>query len=205
MFDKSLFIKLSFGFIIATIVGTLSHELGHYIVAYFYGYKPHISYGYCTWDLTLAKPHYDIKDDFYICLGGPLQTILTGTFGLVLLILNRKKYLSVDNLNFIQWVAIFITLFWLRQTTNYVIELVEKVFINNRISGGDEFLIADYLKINTFFISGLSALIGLTILTLVVFKFVPSRQRLTFILSGLIGGVLGFIIWLEFIGQILLP
>jgi len=204
-FDKTLFAYLVFGFIISTIIGTLSHELGHYIVAYFYGYKPHISYGYCVWDLTSNKTEYNERDNFFITLGGPMQTILTGSFGFFILFLNRQKLYKKESLKFLNWLFVFIALFWLRQVANYTIEIFQRIFLGQKEFIGDETYLAETLKINSFFINGLSAIVGFLVLVYIVFKIIPVRQRLTFIFSGLVGGVLGFFIWLEWIGKLLMP
>lgn len=39
-----------------------------------------------------------------------------------------------------------------------------------------------------------TALIGIIILAVVIFKFVPIKQRLTFMAAGLVGGVTGFVL-----------
>lgn len=43
-FDLRLFTKLVSTFIIMTVVGSLSHEYGHYVAAKYYGLKPTINY-----------------------------------------------------------------------------------------------------------------------------------------------------------------
>lgn len=54
-------------------------------------------------------------------------------------------------------------------------------------------------------ISTTLGVIGLIIPLFVIFKFIPNRMRLTFILSGLLGGVIGFILWMNILGPKLLP
>lgn len=48
-FDLKLFIAIYFAFIGFTIVGTLSHEFGHYCVGRFLGYQPTLHYGFTSW------------------------------------------------------------------------------------------------------------------------------------------------------------
>ncbi|MFI5221901.1 MAG: hypothetical protein ACHQK8_06220, partial [Bacteroidia bacterium] len=114
-FDKRLFVYLSVAFVLFTVIGTLSHEGGHYLVGKYYGLKPRINYmstipkpnpdGYLlfaiqkrfSYELMNDKP-FPLKDfyckivdkkksiSFFFILGGPLQTMLTGTFGLLMLI-----------------------------------------------------------------------------------------------------------------------
>ena len=47
--------------------------------------------------------------------------------------------------------------------------------------------------------------IGAIICAIVIFKFVPLRQRLTFILAGLAGGGAGAVLWFISLGPRLLP
>src|SRR5437870_3363662 len=58
------------------------------------------------------------SDDFWITAGGLLETMLTGTIGLGFLFSFRKD--NATKLYFGQWFLIFISLFWLRQTANFV-------------------------------------------------------------------------------------
>ncbi|WP_301161956.1 hypothetical protein [uncultured Winogradskyella sp.] len=46
-------------------------------------------------------------------------------------------------------------------------------------------------------------MIGLLISCYVVFKIIPIKYRFTFIVSGLVGGISGFAIWLGFLGEAL--
>src|SRR6185503_3833515 len=47
-FDKKLFAMLVAAFVFATIIGTLSHEFGHYIVARVLGQRASIHYAYAN-------------------------------------------------------------------------------------------------------------------------------------------------------------
>lgn len=46
---------------------------------------------------------------------------------------------------------------------------------------------------------------GIVILAVVIFKFIPIKQRLTFMAAGLVGGVTGFVFWLILFGKIIMP
>jgi hypothetical protein len=50
-----------------------------------------------------------------------------------------------------------------------------------------------------------TALIGIIILAVVIFKFIPIKQRLTFMAAGLAGGVTGFVLWLILFGKMIMP
>lgn len=171
-FDFRLFVLLAIGFIAFTVIGTVSHESGHYLMAKCFGYE---------------------------------ANILTGTIGLIILILLRKRYFSAERLSFGLWLLIFITLFWLRQTANFFIVLPMSI-IHGSINGhGDEFGLARYFHLPVWSILTFSTLIGIVILAVVIFKFIPIKQRLTFMAAGLVGGVTGFVFWLILFGKIIMP
>jgi hypothetical protein len=44
-FDLRLFVLLALGFIAFTVIGTVSHECGHYLAARCLGYKASLHYG----------------------------------------------------------------------------------------------------------------------------------------------------------------
>jgi len=146
-FDRKLFIILIAAFVFTTVIGTLSHELGHYIVAKSLGYKANIHYASTDWydpgtvdsmNAVISKYRKQIEDgasfpgkekydrlvhkyshdDALITIGGPVQTILTGIIGLILLFVWRNSFRSRQKLTSRQWMLVFITLFWLRQTAN---------------------------------------------------------------------------------------
>jgi hypothetical protein len=233
-FDTKLSIYLIFSFILFTIIGTVSHELGHYSVAKFLGYNTSINYGHTSWgDNSERKKLYayhkkylnEIKnnidfpgkteyrlletklanDSLMISIGGPLQTILTGTLGFILLCLNRKKYTSSESLTIKHWFIIFLALFWLRQLFNFAHGIIIYLMKGYFPSSNDEAGIASSLGLNKFSITITTAIIATFILAMIVFKYIPIKQRLTFVISGLLGGLLGFYIWLIAIGPIVMP
>jgi hypothetical protein len=232
-FDRGLFIVLSLAFIIATVIGTLSHEFGHYIFARAAGYKSSIHYAYThVDDLGLADSINNIstryskeleegsyfpgKDEYdklirlytnnsrWISIGGPLQTLLTGTIGLILLFVYKRSFKQKERLNARQWILIFLTLFWLRQTTNMIIWIGSSLLMN-RYHHSDEIGIALKLGLPHWLLLVATGLIGLVILAVVVFKFIPKTQWLTFVISGIVGGIAGYILWLILLGPVLLP
>lgn len=233
-FDKRLFVSLFMGFIVSTIVGTLSHELGHYTVAKSMGYEARINFGMTPWydkvnkpfiDSTYSKYYDQIKnnkdfpdkekffriqtkfslDSFWILLGGPLQTMLTGTFGLIFLITYKRRLNNVYQLSKTGWLLVFTSLFWLRQTTNLFTGFCFLIMTGKTSYRGDEIRLAFHLGIPLWTIEIVTGIIGAIILLYVILKIIPEKQRLTFILSGLFGGVTGYILWLKALGPILMP
>jgi hypothetical protein len=79
-------------------------------------------------------------------------------------------------------------------------------FINGKFGmRGDEIKIARYLELPKWSVLLTTAVIGAFVLWKVIFIFIPEKVRFTFILSGLAGGICGYIFWLKIFGKILMP
>jgi hypothetical protein len=198
--DKRLLLYLTLTFIFTTIIGTLSHECGHYIAARLMGFHARISYA-TTW-LTYDDQLMNFNQAFWFTLAGPLQTMFTGTIGLLLLYSSRK---SVERLSLKQWVFIFLSLFWLRQSANFIVWVASYLITGRLRTNGDEVQLTLYLDLPGWLLMVVTALAGFIVLAIVLFKFIPKKQRFTFILSGLIGGILGYLFWLTYFGKIIMP
>lgn len=230
---KGKFFLLSFAFICFTIIGTLSHEYGHIFVAEQLGYQTTLHYGSMSWDgadyralMEFYEKYPDLKEEalalaeqqrfnqltanvrhanLLISAGGPLQTILTGILGCVFLIFRLPK-ISAKGLRLIDWLGVFLALFWLRAIVNLIMGIFgEMIQPDGSFFGGDEAVISTLLGLpeGTFSI-GL-ATIGLAISLWVIFKVIDREHRFTFIISGLVGGIAGFILWMKLLGPIVLP
>jgi len=207
--DLKKTIILTVAFILFTVVGTLSHEYGHIIVAKKLGYNTTLHYG--SMDYTSKLHTNEIKeetlifDSLLITMGGPLQTILTGSFGLILLLYNRKK-MSMHGLKITDWFAVFLALFWLREVFNILTAIIGEIIKpNGSYFGGDEKYISEVLNLPIGTTSITLGIVGVLIATFVVFKIVPNKLRLTFMLSGFLGGISGYYLWMKIIGPIVLP
>ena len=151
--------------------------------------------------LTL-KSFYDM---LAVRIGGPVQTILTGTIGFILLLFRRKKILE-NGMKILDWLYVFLSLFWLREVCNLTMS-VASALLNGKKNyfGGDEKNIALMLEIPKGSIAIPLAIIGLCIALFVIFKIIPKEKRLIFISSGFLGGIAGFILWLRILGPIVMP
>ncbi len=222
------------GFMLFTVIGTVSHEYGHIVVAKWFGYKTTLHYGSASWnenygweeyraisskysyeinnDLTFQrKKEYEriikrLNDDGLIVLiGGPLQTILTGLIGLTI-ILFRRKTIRKNGLKLIDWLSVFLSLFWLREVFN-VTRSVTLGILKETCSyfSGDEARISTILDLPIGTFSIILGVLGLIISLFIIFKIVPYNKRLAFITGGLIGGISGFVLWMNIIGPKILP
>jgi len=216
-----------------TVIGTLLHELGHYSVSKYLGHEARINYQSSShWDNAFLEyinevydqNSYEIKnnldfpekkkfysaikknrsDNFWILLGGPLQTILTGTLGFILLFAYRHQLIKSNNITFVGWSLIFISLFWLRQVANLFMALLTYVNKGKVSPSGDEMELALYLNINIWTIQVGTGLIGLIVLFLIL-RLLPKTTVLTFLASGLLGGSLGYYLWLIKFGPAIMP
>lgn len=221
-------------FMMFTVIGTLSHECGHILVAKYKGYETKLHYAsmnyydndmrdyvaevYTNHEAAIknnedfeGKIAYETavnkyqKDSLLITLGGPLQTTLTGMIGLLLLFY-RKKRIHQQGFQLVDWLGVFLALFWLREVFNLVTSIVGRLFTSKgSFFGGDEMTIAVMLDIWPGTIALLLGTIGLIVSLFVMFKVVPAKLRVHFILGGLIGGISGFTLWMYVLGPRLLP
>ena len=189
-------------FIIATVIGTLSHEYGHIIIAKLLGYKTTLHYASMNWES--AEPSNQTHN-LLISIGGPLQTILTGILGLLILQL-RKQSRKEYGLNLLDWIAVFLSLFWLREIYNLTLSISKGILIGTgRFFGGDEARISNLLELPSGVFPIIFGVLGLGVSLFVIFKVIPKDKRLTFILGGLIGGISGSLLWMNIIGPMILP
>lgn len=224
----------SFAFILFTAVGTVSHEFGHIIIAKFLGYETTLHYGSMNYDNSslndkISKIYNENKfeiendtefdkkaeyksgfeklnyDGLMITIGGPLQTTITGTIALIIIFWRRRAIIK-DGLKTIDWLAVFLSLFWLREVFNLLMSVGSEIISpDGTWFSGDEKNISQGLALWYGTIPILLGVLGIAISFFIIFKIVPNKLRLTFILSGIFGGIFGFILWMYIIGPILIP
>ena len=229
-FDIKYFLWFTITFMIFTVIGTVSHEYGHIIVAKSLGYKTTLHYGSMGSSISkeyklLSEYHKKNKKSilsknpskektifksrlkelerkkFWITLGGPFQTMLTGMLGLLILYFRKEK----TTFSFIDWLAVFLSLFWLREVFNLATGIIDGLFLNGTFFGGDEYGISKYLDLPIGTVSIILGVFGFVISLFVVFIKIPKKHQLTFIISGFVGGLSGFYLWYHIFGPKLLP
>lgn len=191
-----LFFILLVIFIAFTIIGTLSHEFGHYFVAMKRGFDVKLHFDHVTWGGREASK----IDNFWIALGGPLQTMGTGSIAFLVLLRKKLKNQAFGRIK-MDWLWLFLSLFWLRQILNLLVSVFLKIS-GKKVSyfGGDEAFISSELGLPEGFLSVVTALLALFICAYLYFNILPKTIRITFLLSGLIGSALGFWLWFEHMG-----
>ena len=234
-------------FIIFTIVGTLSHELGHIAVAKYLGYETYLSYGSMTYYQKGYQNDEDVKEfeilnDKYIkegittpeqlethdlshfnnlisniekkfpnnkrhslliTLGGPAQTVLTCLIGLLILYFRKSKRYS--SFRILDWLGVFLGLFILREVFNTTMAIFKTLIFGSTQFYGDEFRMSTAFNLNQWVVPVITMIVGVIISIYIIFKVIPMRYRFSFLVAGLIGGILGYGIWFGFLGELLFP
>lgn len=230
VFQKKKVAFFSLCFVFLTIFGTLSHELGHIVVAKFLNYDTVLHFSSTEWNSEikenivkfylknqslvehrqsflnstlyykkLDKLYYD---EFLIVLGGVILTTVVGTVSFLLLIYFKNK--KVSKIQF--WSLVFLSLFWSRQIFNLFKGILQhNLKKSNSLFWGDELKIASYLNLYEGTLSIVLALIAFAIIAFIVFKVIPLRHRLSFIIAAFTGSLIGYILWMGIIGPFFLP
>ena len=222
------------GFALSVPIGTITHELGHIALAKVFGYKTELHYASMNynWQEKTAefnqiyfenkeaiiadqdfpgKAEYEAathkfrNESLWITSGGPLQTCLTGILGLIMLYVRRQK--RAMGWQTTDWIAVFLSLFWLREPFNLAHALLSSLLSHNGtlIYSGDEENIAIVLGWHPGSVAIPLGIIGGLVGLYVVFKIIPKNLRLVFIISGLLGSAIGWVFWMNWVGPILLP
>lgn len=234
-----------FCFIAFTVIGTLSHEYGHILVAKYFGYDTVLHYGSMNYEngpmynellmihskykneiendldfpekakwneLRIAYRNKRLQDGEFVTFGGPIQTMGVGCIGLLILFFRRKK--RELNFTLLDWTAVYLSLFWLREIFNLTHSIVAALgfittcnfnLIKMPVYRGNEGQISYIFNLPNMTIPLILGILGFAVGYYVVFYIVPKRYRLNFFFSGIIGGLAGFVIWLGLLGPKLMP
>lgn len=232
--DTPKLLLFALTFILFTPIGTLSHEYGHIGVAQYLGYETTLHYGSMNYHPSkLSQQRHDLywknrpavlneeafedqalieaigaqmeENSWWISFGGPLQTMLTGTIGFLVLLFREEK-IRQNGLQWIDWLFVFLSLFWLREVFNPVVYIGRKLFFGgDSCFGGDEQRLSLGLDVWEGTLSVAFGLMGLAVVLYIIFRILHKQLRLTFIIAGMLGGTLGFYLWMSWIGPIVLP
>jgi hypothetical protein len=149
------------------------------------------------------KYPYPENHGAWITLGGPAQTLLTSFLGLFILFYRRSK--MKEHFVLMDWIGVFLSLFALREIFNYFTVLFRTILHGDVASRNDEFKLSRYLDLNQWTIPTVALVVGTVICTYVIFRVIPLQYRFTFLVAGFAGGILGYFIWLRWMGPVILP
>jgi hypothetical protein len=212
--------KLKFGVIIFLVfipivyVGMASHELVRNTQAQSLGYHIHSSLaGFLFFSNdtiivkldSIARVYPDFKqgketETFKTCrnqneknmafiqLSGLVFSIGISLFGLVLLLKRRKK--NNTSFAFVDWVGVVLSLFVVREV------LVSFIWIMCGSVFCDFAALYQYFNVPVFpFIWGVF-IYGLLVVLIVLLKFVPRNRILPLFIGGVLGGLIGGVLWM---------
>jgi hypothetical protein len=198
----SWFLKYLGIFFIIPIIGTLAHELGHFLVAVIYQQPAGIAYAYTY---LIGSNILTPEQWLWFILGGPISTWTVAALGISIIL---WKYRSMHDeqtkqIGVGQSVAVLATSFGLRFIFNAGVYFISTTLLGNS-SGADEVEIAKILGISHDLMMYGSAIIAL-LLILTALYYLPRHQRYIILIGGIIGGILGYLFWYYWIGPIVLP
>ncbi len=210
------YIKFYVLFLIVIPVGTILHETGHYLAAKSCGVVPTFHYNRVSYNYQLEdKYHLDlsryatelesllITNDLIVTLRGVLTSLFLGLLGLIYLIIYRPRLFTLSPMD---WIAIFLSTFLLRQVYILVMEIAWSFDLINP-SFTDERKLAGYLMINALFFSFI--LVAPAITWIIgychVIASLTMRRKLLLSLSCLLGTGMGYFFWFVLLGQLVFP
>jgi hypothetical protein len=200
-FNFQQFFYFTLCFIAFTAIGTVSHELGHVVVAEILGFNTDLHFSSMNWYGRESTR----LESFWITLGGPLQSMSTAMLGWFILVKRRIK-IPGRGLPASDWFWLFLALFWLRPLFNLFWGFGRKISgAEVDFFGGDEARLSELLGLPIGSLSLFFALVALFFCGHILFKIIPLKLRLSFILAGLFGSVYGFWLWTMQLGPLILP
>ncbi|NVM27557.1 MAG: hypothetical protein HWN65_01835 [Candidatus Helarchaeota archaeon] len=202
------FLKYLAIFFVIPIIGTLAHELGHYLVALIYNQPAGIAYAYtyCVDENGLRSDCMITGDKyFWFIMGGPISTWFVALIGLGFILWKYRSFHSesVKTISNGQTLCTIGAAFSLRFVFNAGGYLFFTTILGNT-SEMDETKIANYLGFHPDFLVFGSAIVALVII-LVTIYYLPRHQRYVILIAGIIGGTLGYLFWYYWAGPLLLP
>lgn len=197
-------------FFVAAIAGTLLHECGHALVAVLFGFHPEVHYAYCT-SLSEADReavqqglliYRQYPESIWITLGGPLQTIITGTAGIAgLLILRSKTAIDAYNSKHLLWIVLaYFHSRWVMNSAG----ILYKIYVSGSDSHSDEVRLFKHWNIDVATGTWVLLIISSLLLAYVTFILVRKHRWPLIVLGGL-GSIAGGWFWLVWAGPVLMP
>ncbi len=229
-FNSRIFALTIFCFVLMTIIGTVTHELGHYAAACYFNLEPKLYHDRITYNIdnlydrideiyknnkfeiqnNLNYPSKELYSKLYdeldfapmiISVCGPLQTIAFGTLAFIILVIRKK--INTDTFSKFDYLLAYFSLFWSREVMILFLPLAEGFLFNTSYFGGDEVRISRHFGLWEGTVPILTGLVGLYVCSKVVFYYIPASHRSSFFTGGITGSVIGYAFWMEFLGPIL--
>lgn len=199
--QPGLVFRVAAMFVPAAALGTVGHELGHWLVARLQGCAPELHYAFtsvdCPAELAMADRMWGIA-------AGPVGTMLSGTLGMVGLARWRR---GVDRLDLagVGWSVL--ALFWSRAVFNFAVHvgaLAGGLAAPERLARGDEARLSLFIGGPVWSVGGACAVVALGACAWTIWR-IPSPDRLSWFTGVVVGALLGYALWMAQIGPIMMP
>jgi len=188
-------------FLPAAAIGTVGHELGHWVSSHLLGCAPVLHFAsvspHCPLD---APPEVELLG----VAAGPLSTIVCGTAGMVGLARWQKTAQGLD-FKGIGWTVL--ALFWSRPLFNLIVQLgsVALGLVGpQRLEGGDEARLSMAMGWHPLALSIAFAAMSLGVVVWTAFQ-IPQRLRGSWAAGAVSGALAGFAVWMGVFGPAWLP
>lgn len=185
----------------AAAIGTMGHELGHWIASRIVGCAPILHFASVS---PQCPPHVAAGAEFLGVVAGPLSTIACGTAGMVGLARWRAFSKCVD-LQGIGWSVL--ALFWSRPLFNLLMQLGSVGFGRvdpQLLERGDEARLSMALGWHPLALPMLSAGMSIGVVVWTALQF-PPRLRGSWAAGAISGALAGFAVWMGVLGPTILP
>jgi hypothetical protein len=190
--------------ILYVIFGTLLHESGHILIAKLLGYKTLLHYASMNWYLPNGIEGTEITDkidNFSITLGGNIMLDAISLLFLALLYF-RKNLLP----QWLYWLSVFMSMLTYRHIMLTIVCLGNTIMYSKPMAyGSDESEIATYLSLSKSVVGIPLFILALTSCYILFFRVLDSDFLRSYSVPAAIGAVAGYIIWLHYLGPILMP
>ena len=196
------FLKYLGVFFTIPIIGTLAHELGHYLVAVIYQQPAGIAYAYTY---LIGSNFLTPEQEFWFIMGGPISTWTVAVLSISIILWRYRpmRYELSKPIGLGQSITSVGASFSLRFIFNAGMYFIFTTLLGNS-SSADEVKIAISLGISPDLTMYGSAIIALMLILLTLY-YLPRHQRYIILIAALLGGILGYIFWYYWVGPIVLP
>ena len=188
-------------FLPSAALGTLGHELGHWVAARWFGCAPVLHFASVSPNCVEALPRMHEMMGVAV---GPLGTMGSGCVGMLMLWRWRQRHTRLE-LSGIFWSVL--ALFWSRPAFNLLVQLgllASGSATLQDTANNDEARLSVWLGLPQFTLGILCT--GLAVGACVwVARQIPRVDRPTWLVGAIMGALLGFAVWMGSVGPLLLP
>lgn len=183
-------------------MGTLGHELGHFLAATWSGCEPVLHYQSVSPGCAATGISPTLR--LLGVAAGPISSVLTGSIGMVLLARWRRRHPRLD----LTGVTLtIVALFWSRPLFNLFVHvggLAVGALSWSAVGRSDEARLSTALGLPVFTVGGGSAVLAAAVCAWTALQ-VPAPDRASWGVGAVVGSLVGFAVWMAVLGPAWLP